>query len=185
MNSFQRHHQHAIQFSYACFDRIILNGYILPFQHTECGGTIHWFLRTYRQAPRMSRAYFAQIAADYHGWVDRFAEQAGIAIVEPPKGARREDLVAPYFQTLGSRPGVAVILKAREPERIAWYFAKINQVAVQRRFVNLYYFYLNDAHCGHMFLRICPYFPFTDRCAKILTSSRVKLGYDGNNPDTP
>jgi coenzyme PQQ biosynthesis protein C len=25
----------------------------------------------------------------------------------------------------------------------------------------------------------------TDRCAKILTSSRVKLGYDGNNPDTP
>jgi len=51
-------------------------------------------------------------------------------------------------------------LKARESELLAWHFAKTNQIAVDRRCVDLYYFYVNDAHCGRMFLRICPYFPF-------------------------
>jgi hypothetical protein len=163
MNHFQHHHRDLIQFGYSCFDRLILSGYIPAFQHTNCGGTINWFLRTRRQAKAMSRAYFAKIAKDYHGWVDHYAQQAGIAVVEPEKDARREDLVEPYFQQLGSRHGVAVILTAREPERVAWHFAKTNSVAVDRRFVNLYYFYLNDPQCGRMFVRICPHFPFNIR----------------------
>jgi hypothetical protein len=159
MNSFQYHHEDAISFSYSCFDRLILNGYVPQFQHTACGASIHWFLCKRRNAPQLNRAYFAKIASDYHQWVQKYAATAGIDILEPNKTDRRENLVEPYFQQLGTRPGVAVILKAREPERIAWYFARSKLIEVERHSVKLYYFYINDPHCGHMFVRICPYFP--------------------------
>jgi hypothetical protein len=159
MNRFQLHHHDAIDFSYSCFDRMILRGGIPSFQHTERGGTIHWFLRTRRQAPTINRAYFGRIAADYHSWVVQYAQTSGIDIVDSNKDDRREELVEPYFQQLGTRSGVAVILKAREPERVAWHLARANRIEVKRNWVNLYYFYLNDPQCGRMFLRICPYFP--------------------------
>ena len=160
MNRFQHHHRDAIRFGYSCFDRIILNGCILPFLHTERAGTIRWFLRTHRHIEQLSRSAFGKISRDYHEWVRGHAQQTGIDIVEPERGIRREDVVEPYFRQLGQRAGIAVILKAREPERVAWHFAKTNQIAVLRRHVDLYYFYLNDPQCGRMFLRICPYFPF-------------------------
>jgi hypothetical protein len=160
MNRFVQHHQDLISFGYSCFDRMILNGFVPAFQHTACGGTIKWFLRNHSQVERVDHAYFTKISREYHEWIKQFAQNAGIDIVEPEKNARREELVEPYFQQLGSGHGLAVILKAREPERIAWHFTRSNRIGVERHFVNLYYFYLNDPHCGRMFLRICPYFPF-------------------------
>jgi hypothetical protein len=163
MERFVNHHLDLISFSYSCFDRLLLRGIIPAFQHTSCGGTINWFLRTHRNVSKISRAAFARIANDYHVWVGQYAQQAGIPIIEPERDVRREEWVEPYFQHLGPQPGVAVILKAREAERIAWHYAKENNVLVSQRYVNLYYFYLNDPQCGRLFLRICPYFPFNLR----------------------
>jgi hypothetical protein len=158
MNRFLHHHRDAIDFGYSCFDRMILNGCILPFMHTERAGTICWFLRSQRHLDKLSRAAFAQISRDYHRWVADYAHKEDLAIVD--KDRSHAAIVASSFQDLGDRPGVAVILKAHEPERVAWHYAKTNQIAVVRRHVDLYYFYLNDPNCGHMYLRICPYFPF-------------------------
>lgn len=160
MNRLQHHHRDSILFGYSCFDRMIFNGCIPAFMHTERGGTIRWFLRSHRGVENLSRAAFGKISRSYHDWVNQYAHDRGIDLVVPEKGICREDLVEPYFRQLGNRAGVAVILKAREPERVAWHLAKIDKIAVERRCVDLYYFYLNDAHCGRMFLRICPYFPF-------------------------
>jgi hypothetical protein len=168
VNSFLRHHQDSIRFSYSCFDRLILNGGIGCFQHSKRGGTIRWFLENRRHARRVCHAYFTQISGKYHEWIADYAHQQALDIVEPPKkidgeDVRREQWVEPYFQKLGSNHGVAVILKARESERIAWHYAKANSIEVAHRFVNLYYFYIHDAYLGRMFLRICPYFPFNIR----------------------
>ena len=35
MNSFYEHHKDSIRFGYRCFDRILLNGLIQPFQQPE------------------------------------------------------------------------------------------------------------------------------------------------------
>ena len=35
MNSFYDHHKDSIRFNYRCFDRILLNGLIQPFQQPE------------------------------------------------------------------------------------------------------------------------------------------------------
>jgi hypothetical protein len=163
MNRFVEHHRKSIRFSYSCFDRIICNGCMQQFQHSKRSGSIVWFLRTQRQAPPLTRAYFAKLSRDYHVWLTHHAQEKGIDIVEPPADIRREDWVEPYYQQLGKRQGIAVILKAREPERIAVHFAKSNDITVERRYVNLYYFYLHDEHYGRMFLRLCPYFPFNIR----------------------
>jgi len=162
MNRFQQHHQSSISFSYSCFDRMILNGFIPAFQHSKRAGTIHWFLHTQRQAKKVDRAYFRRLSGNYHQWVQEYAAAQGIEIVVPKK-VRREDWVEPYFQNLGGQPGIAVILKARERERIALHLPSCNQLAVDFRNVDLYYFYLDDPQCGRMFVRICPYFPFNVR----------------------
>jgi hypothetical protein len=164
VNRFLLHHRDDIRFDYSCFDRMILHGMIRSFQHTACGGHVRWFLRA-RRDTTCSRAAFATIANDYHDWIDQYAADQHLDILQPQQNTEllklpREDLVEPYFQDLGQREGVAAILKLREPERIACYRAQTNDIAILRRNVLLYYFYLNDRDCGRMFLRICPYFPF-------------------------
>jgi len=62
---------------------------------------------------------------------------------------------------------VAVILKGREPARILVAIGgKDNDsphLELKQRWVNQYNFYLNDKHWGPMFVRMCPYFPFSAR----------------------
>ena len=46
MNSFFEHHKDSIRWHYRCFDRILLNGLIQPFQQPE---RVVGFFNTYRQ----------------------------------------------------------------------------------------------------------------------------------------
>jgi hypothetical protein len=39
MNSFYEHHKDSIHWHYRCFDRILLNGLIQPFQQPERAST--------------------------------------------------------------------------------------------------------------------------------------------------
>jgi hypothetical protein len=161
MNPFVFHHRDAVRFSYSCFDRLILNGYITRF--LAPGGVIG-FLRYQRQLGFLTRAVFARISQDYHDWVNDFAAQQGVDIVTAPQGVRREEWVEPYFQRRHGQPGIAVILKAREPERLAvCYSRQQNAIALTRRWVQLYYFYFQNPCGGRMFIRVCPYFPFNVR----------------------
>ena len=45
MNAFYEHHKNSIRFGYRCFDRILLNGLIQPFQQPE---RVVGFFSTYR-----------------------------------------------------------------------------------------------------------------------------------------
>jgi hypothetical protein len=158
MNAFVRHHLPAIAFSYSCFDRLLLNGWIRSLQW---GGGVVSFLRDRRQAPRVTPHYLRQISGDYHHGLEQYAQENGLAIVEPPRDVRREDWVTPSYRSLGEQPGVAVILRCRERARVAVCYPKqAYQIEPAWRFVNLYYFYLQDAELGRFFVRLCPYFPF-------------------------
>jgi hypothetical protein len=159
MNHFQHQHRHAINFSYSCFDHIVCNGYI---QRLQQPGSIIWFLKNQRQADALSRSYFSGISANYHRCLDEKVKHSAVPLVQPPDGVRRQDFVEPFFQQLGHQAGLAVILKCREAERIA-VSDKNCHIDMKRRHVNLYYFYLQDACCGRMFIRLCPYFPFNIR----------------------
>jgi hypothetical protein len=158
MNAFVRHHADAIAFTYSCFDRLLLHGYIRALQF---GGSIVSFLRQRRQAKAVTPETLRCISSNYHRWVAEQARRDGLAIVTPPRDVRRHDRVEPYYRPLGDRPGTAVILKCRERARVAVCSPKQGyHIEPAWRYVQLYYFYLQDADLGRLWLRVCPYFPF-------------------------
>src|SRR5271167_708228 len=162
MNSFYEHHRDSIRWQYRCFDRILLNGLIQPFQQPE---RVVGFFNTYRQLYPVSRHVLRDIADQFQRWLKGWSEKRNIPVVEAPKG-RRDDFVDPYFKGAGP-DAVAVILKAREPARIMTAIgdSKINRwhLQIANRWVVQYNFYINDRQWGRMFVRICPYLPFSAR----------------------
>ena len=168
MNAFVEHHKDSIQFGYRCFDRILLNGVIQPFQQPE---RVIGFFNTYRNGQRVTKRTLTAIADQFRDWVTHQAEKWGAPILEPPKrdaddDTRRDKIVQPYFQDAHPNQVVA-ILKAREPARfLAAIGAKDNDsphLEYKQRWVKQYSFYVQDQHWGRMFVRVCPYFPFSAR----------------------
>ena len=66
MNAFYEHHKNSIQFGYRCFDRLLLNGLIQPFQQPE---RVIGFFNTYRQLYPVSRDLLRDIAGQFQNWV--------------------------------------------------------------------------------------------------------------------
>ncbi|MGB0022713.1 MAG: hypothetical protein WBP65_15150, partial [Candidatus Sulfotelmatobacter sp.] len=63
MNAFYEHHKSSIEFGYRCFDRILLNGLIQPFQQPE---RVLGFFNTYRDGKRVIRRTLTEIADQFH-----------------------------------------------------------------------------------------------------------------------
>ena len=59
MNTFCEHHKNSINFTYRCFDRILLNGLIQPFQQPE---RVIGFFNAYREGQRVTRNLLRDIA---------------------------------------------------------------------------------------------------------------------------
>ena len=163
MNAFYEHHQHNIAFHYRCFDRLLLNASIQPFQQPE---RVMGFFSSYRELYPVSRNVLREIATNYHNWVKYYSQKTGTPLREAPEEQKREQFVTPYFRN--AQPDQpAVILKAREPARILMSIAKSaheqGHLEYKKRWVDQYNFYLQDRAWGRMFVRVCPYFPFPVR----------------------
>ena len=113
MNAFYEHHQNNIRFGYRCFDRILLNGLIQPFQQPE---RVVGFFSTYRNQYPVSRDVLREIADQFHNWVKNRSGTWGAPVLDAPQG-RRDEFVEPYFRQ-AKADQLVVILKAREPARI-------------------------------------------------------------------
>jgi len=163
MNAFREHHKDSIQFGYRCFDRLLLNGLIQPFQQPE---RVLGFFNTYRQGKRVTRRVLTEIADQFQYWLKNRSEKWGAPIVEAPDEKRRDAFVEPYLRNC-EPDRVAVILKAREPARILVAIGgEANDsphLEFKQRWVNQFNLYLKDKRWGRMFVRMCPYFPFSAR----------------------
>src|ERR1700693_6035817 len=162
MNSFYEHHKDSIRLHYRCFDRILLNGLIQPFQQPK---RVVGFFDTYRRLYPVSRQTLTGIADRFQQWLNAWSGKRNVPVLEAPKG-RRDEFVEPYFR--GAKPDeVVAVVKAREPARIM--IAIGDRVANRwhlqfaQRWVVQYNFYVNDRQWGRMFVRICPYLPFSAR----------------------
>src|SRR5437016_574929 len=124
MNSFYDHHKDSIRFNYRCFDRILLNGLIQPFQQPE---RVVGVFDVYRHFYPVSSDILRGAAEQFQVWVKEQAGEWNAPIVEAPKG-RRDEFVDPYFK--GARADqIVVILKAREPARIMTAIGDRKQIA--------------------------------------------------------
>ena len=167
MNAFVEHHKHSIQFGYRCFDRLLLNGLIQPFQQPE---RVLGFFNVYRDGKRVTRRTLTEIADQFQYWLKNRSQKWGAPILDPSDGSgddsRRDRLLDPYFQNAKPNQVVAIV-KAREPARILVAIGDRDNdsphLEYKQRWVNQFNFYLSDAHWGRMFVRMCPYFPFSAR----------------------
>ena len=105
MNAFYEHHQDNIRFGYRCFDRILLNGLIQPFQQPE---RVVGFFNSYREHQLVSRDVLRDIANQFHGWVKNRARKWNVPILDAPAG-RRDEFVAPYFRR--AKPDEVVVTR--------------------------------------------------------------------------
>src|SRR5208282_6246288 len=112
-----------------------------------------------------SRDTLRGIADRFQQWLASWVQRRDIPVLDAPKG-RRDEFVEPYFKD--AKPDeVVAVLKAREPARI---MIAIGDRAANRwhlqfaeRWVVQYNFYINDERWGRMFVRMCPYLPFSAR----------------------
>jgi hypothetical protein len=162
MNAFFEHHKNSIRFGYRCFDRILLNGLIQPFQQPE---RVIGFFNFYRAQYPVSRDVLRDIAGQFQNWVVNRSEKWGAPILEAPQ-SRRDEFVKPYFRKVKPNQVVA-ILKGREPARIMIAIGNKQDdrwhLQIAQRWVVQYNFYVNDERWGPMFVRMCPYLPFSAR----------------------
>lgn len=78
MNTFYEHHQDSIRFAYRCFDRILLNGPIQPFQQPE---RVVGFFNTYWELYPVSKTVLRE-QPDADGPAD--GDHRELARHEPP-----------------------------------------------------------------------------------------------------
>ncbi len=66
MNAFYEHHKTSIEFGYRCFDRLLLNGVIQPFQQPE---RVLGFFNAYRDGRRVTHRALSEIADQFLYWM--------------------------------------------------------------------------------------------------------------------
>jgi hypothetical protein len=159
---------HHVQFAYTAWDRIVLNGYLDRLQRPE--NIVHFF-REVGGVAAVTPAVLMSRTAPYRAWVQDYAAAHDIPLLAAPKGARKEDVAAPYYRRLTGEEGIACILTDVETGRTFVSYtprypppsgdANYRLIgACRKRFLH-YYVYLLDPVLGPMSLRIGTFLPFT------------------------
>jgi len=162
---------HHVQFSYSALDRIVLNGYIERLQRPE--NIVYFFhevagLACIEPAVLASRTERATVSGC------GYAMDQDIPLLQAPKGARKEDLVRPYYRRLSEQEGVACILASMEQGRTFVSYtprfpprsgdANYRILSSCRKQFLHYYAYVFDPVMGPMSLRLATYLPFNITC---------------------
>ena len=161
----------AVQFAYTCWDRIVLNGYIERLQRPE---NLIYFFHEIVGIDTIEPAVLEQRTNAYKSWVRRMAQEYGIPVLAAPRGARKEELVAPYYRRLKGAEGVACVLTSLEQGRTFVSYVPTRKTpsgnanyrlikACRKQFLH-YYWYVLDPVMGPMSVRVATYFPFNVTC---------------------
>jgi hypothetical protein len=144
----------------ACLDRLYLNGYIGPL--ATSGGLVT-FMREQLGKPIPSPVVLGQVSARFREDVQALAERQQIPIYQFAHKERKDDVANKIRQQRGVHDGIVFIGVAQERAQ-AFQGKKINgQFEFTRDktvYVNHYYFYIDDADFGPLFLKVCSYAPW-------------------------
>lgn len=143
-----------------CIDRLYLNGYVgkLATSGGLCG-----FLGEHLGKPVPSPALLGQITQRFVAELKQYAEQRGIPIVHFEHRERKDERANRLRQQRRVRDEVVFIGVAQEKAQ-AFSGKKIEGRFEFNRdksvYVNHYYFYIDDADFGPVFLKVCSYAPW-------------------------
>jgi hypothetical protein len=143
-----------------CLDRLYLNGYIGSL--ATSGGLVT-FMREQLGKPIPSPVVLGQVTEKFRESVKALAEREHIPIYQFDHKERKDDVANRFRRQRGVRDGIVFIGVAQEKAQ-AWNGRKVNgQFEFTRDktvYVNHYYFYIDDAEFGPLFIKVCSYAPW-------------------------
>src|SRR5512142_3078446 len=143
-----------------CLDRLYLNGYIGKL--ATSGGLVT-FMREQLGKPIPSPVVLGQVTERFREAVRIKAEQDEIPIYQFDHKERKDDVANQMRRQRGVRDGIVFIGVAQEKaqafsgKKIGGQFEFTRDKTV---YVNHYYFYIDDADFGPLFLKVCSYAPW-------------------------
>ena len=143
-----------------CLDRLYLNGYIGSL--ATSGGLVT-FMREQLGKPVPSPVVLGQVTEKFREAVKALAEREQIPLYQFDHQERKDDVANRFRQQRGVRDSIVFIGVAQERAQ-AWNGRKVNgQFEFTRDktvYVNHYYFYIDDADFGPLFIKVCSYAPW-------------------------
>ena len=146
-----------------CLDRLYLNGYIGPL--ATSGGLVN-FMRVQLEKPIPSPAILGQISERFRGEGKAMAEQQKIPLYQFNHKERKDDVANALRRKRGTRDGIVFIGVAQEKaqafqgKKVGGQFQYTRDKTV---YVNHYYFYIDDADFGPLFIKVCSYAPWATK----------------------
>ena len=143
-----------------CLDRLYLNGYIGKL--ATSGGLVT-FMREQLGKPIPSPVVLGQVTEKFREAVKTKAERDEIPIYQFDHKERKDDVANQMRRQRGVRDGIVFIGVAQEKaqafsgKKIGGQFEFTRDKTV---YVNHYYFYIDDADFGPLFLKVCSYAPW-------------------------
>jgi hypothetical protein len=143
-----------------CLDRLYLNGYIGGL--ATAGGLV-MFMREQLGKPIPSPVVLGQVTEKFRESVKEHAERERIPIYQFDHKERKDDVANRIRKERGIRDGVVFVGVAQEKAK-TYQGRKINgRIEFTRdktAYVNHYYFYIDDADAGPLFIKVCSYAPW-------------------------
>src|SRR6202167_4078753 len=146
-----------------CFDRLYLNGYIGKL---ATGGGWIGSMCGHLGKPVPSPVVLGQISERFRDSVKSLAECDSIPLYQFNHKERKNDIANEFRRQRQVRDGIVFIGVAQEKAQ-AFNGKKVNgQFQFDRDktvYVNHYYFYIDDADFGPLFLKVCSYAPWSTK----------------------
>jgi hypothetical protein len=143
-----------------CLDRLYLNGYIGTL--ATSGGLVT-FMREQLGKPIPSPAILGQVTERFREAVKAMAERDQIPVYQFNHKERKDDVANRLRRERGTRDGIVFVGVAQEKaqayqgKKIDGHFQFTRDKTV---YVNHYYFYIDDADFGPLFIKVCSYAPW-------------------------
>jgi hypothetical protein len=146
-----------------CLDRLYLNGYIGPL--ATSGGLVT-FRREPRGKPIPSPVVLGPVTETFREAVKTMAERERIPLYQFDHKERKDEVANDFRRQRGVRDGV-VFVGVAQAKAQAFPGKKIDGQFLFTRdktvYLNHYYFYIDDADFGPLFLKVCRYAPWSTK----------------------
>jgi hypothetical protein len=167
METFAKLFERFLVFVYHCFDRIVIQGY-LPLL-TRAEHIVHFFRDVHGLYP-ITPQVLAKRTLEYRGWVESYAGNHRIPMLQAQKGVSKEDTVRPHLQRMErcEQHGVYCIFTSMEmgstfKSAMPKYPTDDPDYRIIRRVPSRYlhyYFYIRDPVIGPLAMCVGTYLPF-------------------------
>jgi len=160
-----------IVFTYHCFDRVVINGYLSMLSRPE---QIVYFFHEILRVPCITKEVLSARTKNYHLWVESYAKNHGIPLEWAEKGVRKEDYVRARQNKMKKKNqfGVYFILKSMEQgntfravkPKFQTKDPNYRIIKKSRSRFTHYYFYILDEKLGPLSIRVASFLPFPVTC---------------------